>query len=207
MKRTTQLIAFGVFVVLTACGPVDPNKQVDEGTVKGETYTSEEIGWTVEIPSGWSITLKDQMEETTELGQEYVEELGVEFDVSGLKHLIGFQKDRFNMFQSTSEPFDLEYEGEWEANNATLKDVIYSAYAKQGIQVDTSSSKVTVDGLEFEGFHITMYGPEGNVVFYQDMYSRYINGFDFAVNLNYNNEEHKEAMLNAWMNSKFENPN
>ena len=32
-----------------------------------------------------------------------------------------------------------------------------------------------------------------------------MNGFDFGVNINYNNEANKEELLEAWLNSKFRN--
>lgn len=175
-----------------------PNRQIDEGQVEGEIYTSQEIGWTVNIPQGWTVISKNRIEANDEKGRKAIEEVAGEFDYSGLKHLISFQKNQFNIFQSTSEPFELEYEGEWEDNNAGLKELIYETYINQGIKVDTSSAKATIDGLDFEVFKSTIYGPDGNVILYQEMYSRYINGYDFGVNINYNNEKDKETMMEVW---------
>ncbi len=204
MKNILKLTAIGICITLSSCGQIDPNKQIDEGIVQGETYTSQEIGWTMEIPEDWSIMTKDKMDKSTERGMEAIKEVGGEFDYDGLKHLINFQKNQFNIFQSTSEPFKLEYEGEWQDNNAGLKELLYATYINQGIRIDTSSSKAIIGGLDFAVFHITVYGPKGDIILYQDMYGRYVNGFDFGVNINYNNDEDKEAMMNVWTNSKFE---
>lgn len=204
MKYPLLCIAVSLALSLLACTKADPNKQVDEGKVQGDVYTSAEIGWTIHIPDGWSVVSKDKREESSEKGMEAIgETYGGDLDYSGLKHLISFQKDQFNIFQSTSEPFELEYEGEWEENNVALRELIYTTYINQGLTVDTSSSTQSIDGLEFATFHVAIYGSEGDVILYQDLYSRYINGLDFGVNLNYNNEENKKIMMTAWENSKF----
>lgn len=187
-----------------SCGQSDPNKQLDEGIIESNKYKSEDLGWLMEIPKGWSIISKDKMDKNSEMGMEAVNEIGVEFDYSGLKHLISFKKDQFNSFQSSSEPIELEYEGEWEDNNKAINELVTLTFANQGIKIDTSSSKTKIDGLDFEVFHITIFGPKGEVILYQDNYSRYINGFDFGVNMNYNNDKDKETMMQVWRNSKFD---
>ena len=137
MKKIIFTIITGIAVSLTSCGQVDPNKNIDEGKVEGNIYTSQEIGWTIEIPKGWTVIDKEKTKETNEKGLKAIEEtIDGQVDYSGLKNIISFQKNQFNIFQSTSEPFELEYEGEWEENNAALKDIIYSTNENQGIKVD-----------------------------------------------------------------------
>lgn len=89
-------------------------------------------------------------------------------------------------------------------NNKVVKELIYETYTSRGIKVDSSSSKEKIDNLVFEVFHIVMYGPEGKIILYQDLYSRHINGYDFGVTLNYINEKEKNEMMKVWKNSKFE---
>ena len=176
---------------------------VDEGVMEGERYISQEIGWMLTIPKGWTIMSKDKMDGYTEKGMDAIREVAGTIDYSGLKNLINFQKDQRNIFQSTSEPFKIEYEGEWEDNNEALKGLLHATFTNQGIKIDTSSSSMIVDELEFESFHITFYTPKGEIVLYQDMYTRLINGFDFGVSLTYNNEKDKTTLMDVWQNSKF----
>lgn len=117
--------------------------------------------------------------------------------------MLRFQKNRFNIFQATSEPATIEYKGEWEKNLQTLKEVLYVTYTNQGIAVDTSSTKDKIGGLSFDVFRVTIYSTEGDVIMKQDMYSRYRNGYDFGVNISYNNEVDKNEMMRAWRGSKF----
>jgi len=205
MKKILFTIFTGIALSLTSCGQVDPNKNIDEGKVEGNVYTSEEIGWTIEIPKGWTVIDKEKTKETNEKGLKALEEtMEGEIDYSGLKNLISLQKDQFNIFQSTSEPFKLEYEGEWEENNSALKEIIYTTYLNQGMKTDSSATTIEkIDGLDFHKYSFTIYSPKGEVILKQIMFSRLINGFDFGVNINYNNEKDRDELLKVFRNSKF----
>lgn len=190
--------------ILFSCGPANPNEQIDEGLVKGERYTSKEIGWSIEIPAQWKIVSRDKLEDLDEKGKAAIEKTAeMEVNTKMLKHLISFQKDPFNIFSSTSEPYQEASPGEYQQNNQLLYDIIYKTFTDQGIQADTSSGKELIHGLEFNTFYTTIYDLEGKVILRQILYSRLINGYDFGVNINYNNEQDKTTLLNAWRRSKF----
>jgi hypothetical protein len=205
MKNKLLTIILGLTVSWVSMGQIDPNKNIDEGKVEGNIYTSQEIGWTIAIPTGWTLTEKAKLKEMNEKGLKVLEETIEEsIDYSELKNLIAFEKNVFNNFQSTSEPFALEYDGEWEENNAAIKDVIYQAYVNQGIKVDSTATKIeTIDNLDFQTYTFTIYGPEGNVILKQRLFSRLINGFDFGVIINYNNFRDGTELLNIFRKSKF----
>jgi hypothetical protein len=201
LKITSLTILLLIFV---SCGPIDPNKQIDEGNVKGTTYESKEIGWVIEIPNEWKIISKDKVEANDEKGKNAIEKsTGQKIDTKALKHLISFQKDQFNIFASTSEPFKEEFLGEYQQNNKALNELIYNTFKDQGVKVDSASGKETIQGLEFDKFYTTIYAPDGKIILNQILYSRLINGYDFAVNINYNNDQDKEKMINAFVQSKF----
>lgn len=151
MNKTIFILTIGILSILTSWGKADPNKTVDEGKVEKNTYTSAEIGWTIEIPKGWTIIDKEKKQATNEEGLKAIEEtIESNVDYSGLKNLIGFQKNQFNIFQSTSELFELEYEGEWEENNSELKEILFATYKNQGIKADSSATSIEkIDGLDF----------------------------------------------------------
>ncbi|RCS28223.1 hypothetical protein DUT90_01180 [Polaribacter sp. WD7] len=193
-----------LLIVLFSC-KTDPNKQIDEGKITGNKYHSKEIGWTMEIPKGWNFTSKDIMEERNKKGMDAINETaGVEYTANELKQLLNFQKDNFNIFQSTSEPFALGYSKQWEENNAGLKKLIYKTFQQNGIKADSTETKnIEIDGLVFQSYKFIVYNSKGEVILNQILYSRLINGLDFGVSINYNNESDKKEMLDAWFNSKF----
>jgi hypothetical protein len=205
VKKILFTIVLSISLALATRGQVDPNKNIDEGKIEGNTYTSNEIGWKMEIPKGWAVIEKEKTKENNEKGLIALQEtMDGEIDYSGLKNLISLQKDLFNIFQSTSEPFKVESEGEWEENSAALKEIIYLTYLDQGIKADSSATTTEViDGLEFQKYSFTIYSPKGKFILSQIMYSRLINGFDFGVNINYNNDKYRDELLMAFRNSKF----
>jgi hypothetical protein len=205
MKKILFTVVLSISLALASSGQVDPNKNIDEGKIEGNTYTSNEIGWKMEIPTGWAVVEKEKTKENNEKGLKALQEtMDAEIDYSGLKNLISIQKDLFNIFQSTSEPFKVEYEGEWEENSAALKEIIYLTYLDQGIKADSSATTTEViDGLEFQKYSFTIYSPNGKLILGQIMYSRLINGFDFGVNINYNKDKYRNELLMAFRNSKF----
>lgn len=202
MKRLTFLLF--TLCILISC-KYDPNKQIDEGTIKENIYHSDEIGWTIEIPSGWNITPRSTLDERAETSLDVIQESsGTEFKINELKKLLNLQKDEINGLQSSSEPFVLEYEGQWEENFAAMKELIFDTYLYRGIETDSTETKIVeIDGLQFHNYQFTIYGHEGDVILNQLMYGSLINGFDFGININYNNESDKIELINALNNSKF----
>ena len=184
---------------MTSC---DNFKNSDLGP--NEIYTSSEIGWTIEIPKGWDIIGEDILDENDKKGADILEQVAEDIDFTGFVHLISFSNSEINSFNATVQPLTEVPEWSCYDNNQYVNQILIEAYELEGIPVDTSSSIKIIDGLEFEGFHMTVYGPNGNVILTQDMYSRYINGYDFAINMNYNDEASKNEMLKVLEASTFE---
>ncbi len=192
-------------LTLSSCGGSEPKKQLDEVQAKGQPYHSKELGWTMEIPNGWKIISQENIEAFTETGKDAVEKtLESDVDTKALKHLCSFQKDQFNIFSSTCEPFKEEAPGDYQRNNRAINELIFKTFADQGIKADSASGKEIIGGLEFNVFYATIYSKENQVILNQIYYSRFQNGFDFGAILSYNNAGDKETLMAAWKNSKFE---
>lgn len=206
LLRLRKLIGIVFLFGLFGCSNPDPNSQIDEGLISGNSYRSEEIGWSMDVPVGWKLLSRKQVDRFEKKGADLLSEtVGGEIEFEGLKNLLHFQKDRFNMFQSTSEPIELEYEGEWEQSNEDLKQVLLRTYINQGIHTEVSETrKEEIGGVLFEVYDFTLFAPDGEVVIEQTMYSTHRNGYDFGVNLTYNSDEARDAMLDVWRRSKFE---
>ena len=204
MKHLTSASIL-LLILLFACKPsVTKNEHVDEGVIQNKTYQSKEVGWSIEIPEKWKIITIDSAVASDQVGLEAIEKVyDGEINPSQLRHLISFEKDDYNNFASTSEPFKEEYPGEYLDNNQKLYKILYDAFYEQGVRADTASGKEMIAGLEFDTFYTTLYDPEGNIIMHQLLYSRLINNLDFGININYNNEADKKIMIDALKNSKF----
>lgn len=185
---------------LLACNYSNPKQE----ETKPVTYDSKEIGWTIEIPAGYKPLSKNRVEANEQKGKEALGEVAeAEISTSGLLHLVNFQKNQFNSLNATAQAFDLQSDGDYLANNQALKKLIYDTYTNQKIKVDTTSGKELIAGRDFNTFNIKIYGPSGAVLMNQMMYNQLIKGYDFGVNINYNNDTDKQVLINAFKSSKF----
>ena len=204
MKKKILFLIFSATTAFYSCRSSNPNDNVDEGTVTENTYTSAEMGWTVTIPEGWTITEKSDVQERNEKGLKAAAAVVGDIDMSGLKNLIAFQKDKFNSFVSSSESFSPEKDGDWKTNNQDIKTAIYETYITKGMKIDTTATTVeTIDGRDFEAYGFTVYKPEGGVLIQQKIFSRWENGASFSVALNYNNNADGDVLLRTFRESKF----
>lgn len=193
--------------LFTSCKNI--NKQVDQGAFEGRLYTNEELGWTMEVPKGWKVSSLEEREELEAKGKNAIEktiETEMDIDLDQLKHLVAFQKGQFDVFQSTTEPFTIEYEGEWEETEALLKELLYYTYLDTGMQVDTTETTVEwVDGLDFSTYSFALSDEKGKLFISQIVYTRLMNdSLSFGVNLSFTNDRNRDEMLKAWRGSKFE---
>ena len=148
-------------------------------------YTSNEIGWTIEIPVGYKLTSQVKMDADDQKGKEAIEKVYEgDLKIDSLKHLVSFTKNQFNSFDSTIEPYEETESGEYAANNVLIHKLIFDTYQKQGIKIDTSSAKIELKGQSFNAFYIKIFGPNGEVALNQIMYSKMLKGYDFGVNIN-----------------------
>lgn len=204
MKKLNRYMAAAVALILfAACNGAQQGKKVDEGVISDKTFTSEEIGWTIQIPEGWTVTDLEKQKETDKKGADAMKQVDESIELGEYNNLIGFHKDELNSFGSTSEPFDESKDGSWLENTKRLNVFIVQTFESQGITCDSISGTETIDGLEFQTFKTTIYGNDSVPLLEQIMYSRLINGHDFGVNINYNNTKDRDAMMKAWKGSKF----
>jgi hypothetical protein len=206
MKSSQLLFILCAFISFNTCKDSDPNKHIDEGIIKEGTYHSKEIGWTINLPEGWEVIDSRKQAALQKRGMDAIGSANdITVDVSGLKNLITFKKDIFNSFLSTSESIEFENEAAWSDNIETVKNYLIATYQNEGIDHDASDTVTEmIDGLEFKTYTFRLYDPKnGKIILNQLVYARYINGFDFGVCINYNNEDDKAVMLEAFKNSKF----
>lgn len=192
-------------ITLTVFGQSEYTKKVDEGEINGNIYNSKEIGWTFEIPQGWDIMDVSMSEKMNQKGLKVLEStIDAEIDTSQLKHLISIKHGRFNILQSSSEPFGSNNQKEWLENNEEIKKILLQTFDSQGIKNSYTPTTVEkIDGKDFQHYKISLYYPNGNLLMEQLIFSRLINGFDFSVHISCADPNDQKVALQALKNSKF----
>lgn len=199
MKAKIQIILL-ITSILYACNSSAPK----ESTSKLVIYNSKEIGWQIEIPTGYKALSQSRMEANEQKGKEAIEKIAaVEVGTSNLIKLVNFQRNQFNSFNATAEKFNIKTDGSYFKNHQLIKKLIYDTYTNQKIRVDTLSGNEIIDGQEIYTFRVKIYGPSGEILMNQIIYNQLIKGYDFGANINYNNPTDSAILMNAFKKSKF----
>tara|TARA_R110002073_G_scaffold279026_1_gene443139 strand:- start:427377 stop:427979 length:603 start_codon:yes stop_codon:yes gene_type:complete len=198
MTLTTSILKLLLISTLISCTSKN-NKVVSENS-----YENTELGWTMRIPDDWEILDKTNQGIYKEKGKRMVNDFNNENrSYKGLIYLLGFKINQFNIFQSNYEKIDYKDLKAWRENKNQQKRAAAKMYTNQGMKIDTISSTETIDNTTFSVFLITAYNDLGGVRYTQKIYGSYINGYDFAVLLNYNTKEAEETLHKFWKNSTF----
>ena len=123
-------------------------------------YTFKEVGWTIVLPLDF--TTIDSLDDANrnERGKKSMEDVnGITADISQTKTLISATKNTYNYFNSTVTPFDPLTDGNYEASVKYIKDIVYKTYfdKMKDAKIDSSTSIVTIDGLSFDQFQVTVH--------------------------------------------------
>lgn len=198
-----KVILILIASIIIGCNPSSPAKEES----KPKTVFSKEIGWSITIPNGYQSMSETRVQANEQKGKDAIEDaFGEKVETKGLIHLVNFQKNQFNSLQATLQPYDEAKDGNYEQSAELTKKAIYDTYVSQKIKIDTSSTQKNYAGKAFHVFNISIYGPNGEVIMKQAMISRLEQGYDFGVNINYNNSVDEKALFEALANSKFSKP-
>jgi hypothetical protein len=168
-------------------------------------YSSAEIGWTVQLPGNWDIITKNENDKLNEKGKKAIEKsIGTTVNDSALVELVNLKKDMFNSFLSTLEPYHEESEGSYAEHNKAVNEILKKTYEANKIFSVHDEATAMIDGLQFDTFVSKIYSPDKTkIILFQKMFSRLINGYDFSMTINYNNENDSLILMTMINSSKF----
>jgi hypothetical protein len=190
-------------VVLSRCGGAssetkDNSKEVDAGKFIGNTYSCDELGWSMTYPDTWTITKKSSLLAADERSKAFYD--GDSLNTSGIKRLLAFQKDFDNNFQSTME---LIGKNDYSKLISGMRKMMYQNYFDQYISVDTSSSIIPIDGKKFDCFEIRLFDKKGKEYTKQHLYTRVVGDYYFSAIITSNNVKDHDKMTQAFKESNF----
>ncbi len=197
-------LILSVSFLLFACQS-DGSKSIQQTSSTSEnTYTNTTLGWHIDIPKNWRIISEEQFNNQNQEGKKALEGIMEgSLTATGLQQLISFQKDQFNVFQSTAEA--VKGAQEWAANHKDMQEMMIDAFRSQGIHAEASATRnEKISGLDFQVFEITIFDMNKEILVQQLSYSRFLKGYDVSIIINYNNPDDKATLLKALTNSRFE---
>lgn len=190
----TNLLNVIFSVTILSNYQTDSNKDLNNSTNKTDyLYNNKPLGWTINIPEDFEVI-------TTATSNEI-------FDLNiTTQQLLSFQKNQFNKFESSSNQFNSEFEGDWEWNDKSIqtKNFMYQSLLENGVEVDSTASKnVLIDDIKFQTYKFRLKDSSGKIVLNQIIYTRLINHFNFMTEIIYNDERVGDEIEKVWLKSKF----
>jgi hypothetical protein len=117
------------------------------------TYFFKDIGWTIKLPSDFTVIEEDENEQRKSRGLKALEEsTGTNIDTTGDRTLISAKKS-FNYFSANISFFPDETT-DFITTQQQMKDALYITMAKKmaGTTIDSTSTQVSIDGVPFAKF-------------------------------------------------------
>lgn len=171
---------------------------------KDEVIHTEHFNWTMNIPDGFEMESEEEWEKLQQKGTEVIEEAFDQEIEGSVKTIVVFKHDESNYFDANYQPFDTALDGSYLKSCNDVNQVIFETFLAQmpDVQIDSSSTTVIIDNLEFQKFNIIVQLPN-NSSLTTHMYSRLFEDTELAINIMYQDEEYGQLMTEAWLNSSF----
>lgn len=170
-----------------------------------KTYNFKEIGWTIKLPAGFKELTAAEDAAKNQRGKEMMEDVAdAKMDISEMKTLFSATKNTHNYMNATITPFDPERDGDWDESVVAVKELLYRTFEEKMPQakLDSVSSTVTIDGIKFDKFKVTV-TIESKMAFNMFMLAKLYKGYNFGITylcLDDKTQKDVEAVLN---NSTF----
>ena len=180
------------------------SKYCSAQTVNDSVLINSEFKWSIVIPEGFIAVNQDTISKMVDRGTTLMENTTNQKVENNSTHIFFFKSNRFNYFESLSQPFDTLVDGNFIDANHQVGNILYNTFSSQlkNAEVDTSYSFEKIDGLDFLKFKLKIKYPN-NFVFNFINYNRIFEKKEFTVNIMYVDDIKGALMLNAWKKSKF----
>ncbi|HRB31132.1 MAG TPA: hypothetical protein PK275_06800 [Chitinophagaceae bacterium] len=184
----------------------EKRKDLQNGELSADNvYHVDVIGWTTTIPAGWEIVTQQEMGKIKKKGADAFEEVfETDIDYSDVQDLLSVKKDIINSFMSNMQKVNDTLDGNFDERIKTVYDAIRTTYASKDIKMEEVVGAIRIDGIMFDRLEIKILSPDKKkTILNQEIFIAPINGYDFTMIINYNNEKDKDDLLEMVMGSKF----
>ncbi len=194
-KRILTITSTVILLLIFSCKNSEPQK-----------LHNEKFNWSIALPSGFNKLSSEEWQALQNKGQKLLEDqINDEID-NKAKTIFVFKKGDFNYFEANYQPFDAATDGNYDETFREVSSLLHDTFMSQlpSSPIDSSYSKVTISGLIFNKFELSLeITPES--ILHSHLYSRLFGEDEFTVSIMYLDEGEGKKLLDAWLNSTFEN--
>ncbi len=183
-------------LVLSGCS--DSNSQAEKIDLPNHN-------WRIQLPEGFEKVSSTEGAELQAKGIEAIEETHEQEFTNIASTLFMYRKDESNYMDANTQPFDPAIDGDYISSCKAINEIVYETFEQQmhGLPMDSSATTLTVDGVEFQQFTISIDLP-GNNKMTTHIYSHLFDTTELSLNILYVDPEMGTAMIDAFKNSKFQ---
>jgi hypothetical protein len=163
-----------------------------------------QVGWSVEIPAGFSFMDSSHNAEIQRNGKKLLEDANkIEADISTLVTLFTALRGK-ELFSSTIEPYNTGSNGSYINNVRKVSEFIYKTFEVRipKATLDSSSSVIAIDGMNFNKFTVEVSIDE-RILFTTVLLARLHNGFDWGISYLYVTDNSRREIEAAIEKSKI----
>lgn len=166
-------------------------KDQEQGKIENGKYICNLFKWQLEIPVGFTITSDERIKQLEDKGYSAMQENASE--AKRIKResntLITFEKDTYNVFNSTYESLEGTKKLSLEEHKNFMLKLLEETYSGKGMKFDIANSDFKLGKHDFYKILIHLYHPKtDSLILTQEYYVAYINNHLFSANINYTNE-------------------
>jgi len=215
MKYFTIYFFTALLMVAMSCKPPQPNLDIVYGEVQDHQYINEYFGFTIDLPAGWNVLSKEQIEHLQDMGKGMIagenKKIKAEIEISDIRtaNLLSIFKYELGPTREFNPNLSIVAEniqsspdiktGE-DYLNHSRKLLEQSQFKYDSISTDVK--KITISGQIF-GMMFTSVSYMG-ITIRQEYFSSVINGFSLNILLSYNNDEQKDELEKILNSLKFQ---
>lgn len=187
------------FIVIISC-----LNTLDTAAQSPNVYYNKEYKWTIILPEGLDTVNTTEWKKMQSKGKEAIEDTyGMEMK-DEVRTLIVMRYDQFNYFESNSQPYDTTAFDSYAAGFNEVNEILYNTFKAQipEAKLDSASSTVVIDGLEFRQFKVVIrLGETVELIWY--MFSRLFGPNEFTVNIMTADRTKEKELMDAFFRSTF----
>lgn len=173
-------------------------------TTQNELY-NKEYNWHITLPESFKRISNEDFGKLQENGTKMIEKTVDGKIENHATPIFVFKADQLDYFESNSQPFDPSVDGDHEAMNKALNNILYKTMAQQipHAEIDSATTAETIDKRVFKRFSIAVTLPN-KVVMHMLMYNKLFDKKELTISIVYVDPVKGNKLLTAWRNSKFE---
>lgn len=172
--------------------------------VKNRKFFIKEFNWAIEVPEGLNYVSTGDIKKLKAKGMKLLENAYGEEVEDKTRTLFFIESGKFNKFEANTQFFDETVDGSYTETNNEIKKLLVNTFSQNmsNIKIDSLSSKVIIDNLEFLKFDLKVILPN-ELVLYTTMFNRLFGKKELSCSIIYSNKEIGTKMLKSFTSSKF----